>query len=210
MVCIKLDSLSFAMNERKILIGTKNPHKRHKLSQIVVPFFSPLSGDDIAEPEENHNSFLDIAIQKANAYSQQVDGWAISTDGGAIIPALSQEEWQPLYTKRFAATDIERINKLLSLMEGKTDRTIEWHEAIAVSYKGKIVFSATARAMDGVISRAFNPDYYQEGIWLCSITDFPSFGNRNYFELNEDEKTMTEDSWGKLRMKLHDFFTNYF
>ena len=193
-------------DDRKILIGTKNSRKRHKLSQMVAPFFLPLSADDFVEPEESGDSFLNVAIQKANDYSKQVNDWAISTDGGAVIPALSQEEWQPLFTKRFADSDIERIHKLIALMEGKADRTIEWHEAIAVSYQGKNVFSATSRAMDGVIAKVFHPYHYQEGIWLCSVTDFPALNNRNYFELTEDEKAMTEGSWTDLRSKLHGFF----
>ena len=56
--------------------------------------------------------------------------------------------------------------------------------------------------MDGVISKQFDPTKYQEGIWLCSITDFPQFEGRNYFDLPPEERIQTEDSWGKLKNRF--------
>ena len=160
---------------QKILIATKNPHKQEKLTEIVSSYFIPQKADKLEKVEEIGNTFLEISQNKAIDYSKQYKGFAISTDGGAVIPALG-DKWDPLKTKRFGATDKERIDKVLEIMKDKKDRAVEWYECIAVANNGKIVFSTEARAMDGVIDKEFNPKYYKEGIWLCSITSFPQFG----------------------------------
>ncbi len=180
-----------------ILLGTKNPFKQEKLAEIVAGHFVPFNDDTLADVEEVGDSAQEIAEQKAIAYSKMYDGYAVSTDGGAVIPALPG--WNPLHTKRFASSDKERIETLLEMMRDAKDRTVEWHEAIALAHRGKLLFSATARAMDGMIDEAFDPKFYREGIWLCSITSFPQFGGRNYFTLTDEERASTEDSWFALR-----------
>jgi len=180
-----------------IIIGSKNKFKEEKLRWVVENFFSPKEPKEISEADEDADSFIKIAEDKARHYSQS-GGYAISTDGGAIIPVL-EGVWDPVHTKRFADSDHERIYKLLSLMEGKSDRTIEWHEALAVAKDGVLIYSDSQKAMDGVIDTTFNEKYYQPGIWLCSITSFPTFDGKNFFELSESEREQTEDSWTKLK-----------
>ena len=180
-----------------ILLGTKNPYKRGRLAEIVAGHYTPHNDDALPDVEEVGNSAREIAEQKAIAYSLMCNGYAVSTDGGAVIPSLPG--WDPLRTRRFAASDKERIATLLEMMRGAKDRTVEWHEAIALAHRGELLFSETARAMDGVIDETFNPQWYCEGIWLCSITSFPQFGGRNYFELTDEERAATEDSWSALR-----------
>jgi len=91
------------------------------------------------------------------------------------------------------------------MMKGKDNRTVEWHEALAVADNGKLLFAAQERSMDGVISASFNPKNYEEGIWLCSVSDYPQFGGRNYFDLNDEEKEATADSWTKLGERFKEF-----
>ena len=189
----------------EILIGTKNKFKREKLSWIVDDYFSLLLKDAIKEVEERGKNFLEIAQNKAIDYSRLYDCMAISTDGGAVIPSLSENEWEPIKTKRFGTTDGQRIGKLLDIMRTKDDRTVQWFEALAIADKGELLFSTEERAMDGIIDKTFNPQYYQEGIWLCSITSFPQFGGRNYFELSDTEREQTEDSWSKLKLDFEQF-----
>lgn len=190
-----------------ILIGTKNPHKAIKLSEIVHDYFIPRASTDIPEVKETGNSFKGVAEEKAIKYSETFNGLAIATDGGAIIPALS--EWEPLRTKRFGNSNQDRITQLLKMMDGKSDRTIEWHEALAVADKGEMLFSSEAQAIDAVVDIKFNPQFYKEGIWLCSIMSFPSFGGRNFFELTEKEQLATEDSWTKLADTFKEFMKTY-
>ena len=189
----------------EMLIGTKNKFKREKLVWIVKNYFSPLFKENLKEVEEHGNNFLEIAQNKALAYSKIYNCIVISTDGGAVIPSLNKSEWEPIKTKRFGMTDQERITKLLDMMQGKKDRTVEWYEAMAVADKGKLLFSSQERALDGMIDKTFNSKYYREGIWLCSITSFSQFGDRNYFELSREEREQTEDSWSKLKADFEEF-----
>ena len=190
---------------KEILIASGNSYKQKRLAEIVDGFFIPkiISLDPVDETGE---TFKEIAENKAIEYSLKYNCLAISTDGGAVIPAL--DKWNPLRTRRFGNTDEERINELLKLMSDKEDRTVEWHEALAVADNGRLIFSVQERAMDGVISKSFDPAKYEDGIWLCSITDFPEFENRNYFDLNSEEKARTEDSWSKLKERFVEFFSN--
>lgn len=94
-----------------IIIATKNPHKQKKLIEVVQDYFTPLLLDEtIPEPEENGKDFLEIAENKAIYYSLATKSLAISSDAGAVIPAL--RDWNPLETKRFSDSDKTRIKKL--------------------------------------------------------------------------------------------------
>lgn len=189
---------------KDILIASSNNYKQRRLSEIVAGFFVPkiIPLDPI---EERGETFQEIAENKAREYSKKYDCLAISTDGGAVIPSL--KGWDPLRTRRFGNSDAERIASVMQLMAGEKDRTVEWHEALAIAEKGRLIFSAEERALDGVISKEFDPTKYQEGIWLCSITDFPQFGGKNYFDLSPEEKEATEDSWRKLKESFRKFFS---
>ena len=188
----------------KIIIATKNPHKQKKLIEVVQDYFTPLLLDEtIPEPEENGKNFLEIAENKAIYYSLQTKSLAISSDAGAVIPSVPT--WDPLHTKRFADTDEQRIDKLLALMEGHTDRTIRWFEAMAIAKDGKIQFSALVEARRGKIATNFDQSRYQDGMWMSSITEFPQFANKNFFELSPEERAKTENSWAKLKAKFAKF-----
>jgi XTP/dITP diphosphohydrolase len=192
-----------------IIIATKNPHKQKKLIEVIEDYLTPLLLDEtIPEPEENGKDFLEIAEKKAIHYSLATKSLAtkslaISSDAGAVIPSVS--EWDPLHTKRFADTDEERIDKLLALMEGNTDRTIRWFEAMAIAKDGKIQFSALVEARCGKIATHFDKSRYQDGMWMSSITEFPQFANKNFFELTPEERAQTENSWAQLKVKFAKF-----
>lgn len=188
----------------QIIIATKNPHKQKKLIEVVQDYFTPLLLDEtIPEPEENGKDFLEIAENKAIYYSLATKSIAISSDAGAVIPSVP--EWDPLHTKRFADIDEQRIDKLLALMEGNTDRTIRWFEAMAIAKDGKIQFSALVEARCGKIATHFDKSRYQNGMWMFSITEFPQFANKNFFELTPEERAQTENSWAKLKAKFAKF-----
>lgn len=188
-----------------VTLASKNEFKVEKLRWIVEDYFNPENlSSDVPEQREEERTFQKIAEQKAIGYSRHVGGYAISTDGGAVIPALG-EAWDPIHTKRFAESDEARIKKLLKLMEGKQDRTVEWHESLALAKDGMLLFSTTQRAMDGVVDTHFNPAYYEPGIWLCSVTSFPELGGKNFFELTPEERLKTEDSWTKLKLAFVSF-----
>lgn len=201
----EIEKVKEVKSAKHILIGSQNPHKQKKLSDMVTPHLNPVILSSYPEFDERGDTFEEIAKNKALAYAQRYKCLAISTDGGAVIPALSKNEWDPLQTRRFSKTDQERIKKLLWLMRDKENRVVQWFEAVAIANPKRTLFSATAKATDGVIDTTFNPAFYREGIWLCSVTSFPQFNGRNFFELTPEEQEKTEDSWSELKRMVAPF-----
>lgn len=194
--------------KQKILVATNNPHKKKKLYEITNGFFKPVF---LALPKisERGKSFKEVAEHKAKKYSLWFNGWAISTDGGARIPAL--KNWNALRTQRFIkGGDFARMDKLVNLMKNKKNRTVFWDEALAVAHKGKMVFSTVTSAMPAKLQKSYNHKIYEKGHWLDSLCFFPQFGNKNFFELTPAQRAKTEDSWTKLKKEFLKFFVKYF
>jgi XTP/dITP diphosphohydrolase len=199
----------------KILLATGNRHKKEKLSWIVKDLFSKIDdpesiGLDL-DVDENGETFEENAIKKAVEFSNHYDEFVIATDGGVIIPSL-KGKWDPLKTKRFVsddATDFERIEQLLKLLEGKTgeERTMKWVEAIAIAKSGKLLFSKQVDGIRGVAQTHYDLQKYKEGIWVCSIWFFPQF-KKNFFDLSPAEMRETEISWSRLQDAVRGFFNN--
>lgn len=191
----------------EILIATGNQHKQKKLKKIVNGFLKPIILS-LPRIKETGQSFQKIAENKAKKYSKWFRGWAIATDAGSRIPAL--KDWDALRTHRFTSgSDFKRINALLKMMKNKKNRTVYWDEALAVAYKGKIIFSTTASAMPAKLQKSYDPKKYEKGHWLDSLCSFPRFGNKNFFDLAPAQKRKAEDSWTKLQKEFTKFFKKY-
>ena len=191
------------MNE--IILATNNPHKKEKLSWIAEELFSPIDMPEETDVEENGDTFEQNAQIKASTVAKKFGKFAIASDGGAFIPALGYQ-WNALLTRRFIgsenATDWDRIDGLLEMMKDKEgdDRKVIWREAIAISNQnGEIVFSTEVDGDTGLIQSAYDKKQYRAGIWLCTLTSYPQFGNKNFFELNEEETKEGEISWWRLK-----------
>jgi len=191
----------------KILLATDNPHKQEKLKWIVDGFFNQI--DLPKKPlkiKEAGGTFEQIAKKKALWYGKNYDGFAIATDGGMEIPALGNS-WNALLTKRFKkGSDFDRMNALLRLMEGKEDRRMQWKEAVAIAYSGRIVFSTTVEGAKGLLQTTYDRSKYKKGIWLCSLWYFPTY-KKNYFDLRPRQVDFAEVSWLRIRRKVLDFFS---
>lgn len=204
------------MKLNNILIASGNKHKKEKLNWIISDYFSKIDYLDTINFEldidENGETFEENAQIKAIEYSKQYDGYVISTDAGVMIPALG-DKWNGLRTKRFAGehiTDDERIKIVLEMMKDKTgeDRVMVWKEAIAIAKGGKVLFSIEVEGSKGVMATSYNEKNYREGIWVCSIWDFPQF-NKNFFELNESEIKSVEKSWYLLKEEVTKYLSNF-
>lgn len=199
-----------------IIIGTKNPHKKEMLKWIVDDYF-----DEIKEfynnidLEENGDSFEKNAQLKALAIAKKENAYAVATDGGVLIPSLGKN-WNALLTKRFIGrvnvNDFDRINTLLEIMKDKKggDRTITWRESIAIASPERIIFSTEVDGDTGILQETYNSKQYKEGVWLCTLTSYPQFGGKNFFDLTEEEKKYGEISWWKLREETREFLSKYF
>ena len=194
----------------KILLGTTNPSKKEKLSWLLdgLDSFELFSAEDInlnLKIEENGKNFEENAIIKAVAYSSAFDGYAVSSDGGATIPVLGNN-WDELLTHRFAgdnATEIDRLNSMLKIMEPfeGEDRLVLWNEAVALAYKGKLIFSFLQNGEKGYLRKEYNKDLIMPGFWLASLWFCPKF-NKTYSELTEEQRRHDEFTWSRVKEKF--------
>src|SRR3989338_2383927 len=71
---------------REILIGTKNPHKQQKLTEIVSPLFHPVLRPELPEVKEDGGSFRQSPKRKA---PRMGGGW------GALLSQRRGERLPP-------------------------------------------------------------------------------------------------------------------
>lgn len=195
----------------KLILATGNPHKIEMLTWICEPYFDDIIPQDKSiDINEDGKTFQENAEKKAVEVSRMYGCCAVATDGGVSIPALG-DNWNGLLTKRFIgredATDIDRIEALLDLMKDKKgdERAIVWNEAIALANNGELLFSTQVEGDNGMVQTNYNPYQYQEGIWQCTVTCYPQFGGKNYFELNDEERQYSEISWHRLKKGMDDY-----
>ena len=194
-----------------LILATTNPNKIEKLRWIMEDYFEDIKPQSQSiDVEETETNFEGNAALKAVEISKLYHCYAVATDGGVLIPALG-DAWNAIFTKRFLGkdnvTDIDRIEGLLELMKDKKgdERKIMWREAIALAHNGRLLFSTEVDGDEGVIQTSYDPAQYAPGIWRCTLTAYPQFGNKNFFELNEDERKYSEISWYRLKEMIDRF-----
>ena len=100
-----------------ITLATGNPHKLLEISQIN-PYkeiqFQTVSGK--FNPVENGTTFEENAYIKAKEASLIVKGFAFADDTGLCVDALGGAPG--LHTARYAPTQEEKINKLITELKG--------------------------------------------------------------------------------------------
>lgn len=196
----------------KLVLATGNPHKIKKLTWIFSEYYDEIVPQDSSiDIDEDGKTFRENAEKKAMEVSRLYKCPAAATDGGVLIPALG-DNWNGLLTKRFIgrndATDTDRIEALIDMMKDKVgnDRAIVWNEAIALADNGRLLFSAQVEGDHGMVQTGYNPEQYQKGIWQCTVTCYPQFGGKNYFELNDEEREYSEISWHRLKQAVDEYF----
>jgi XTP/dITP diphosphohydrolase len=109
------------------VLATNNNHKLNEVRAILNPHVNILSLSDIncqVNPEESGTTFRENALIKAAAVAKFTDYPVISDDSGLCVSALQGRPG--INSSRYAgnnATDSDNVNKLLSEMEGITDRS---------------------------------------------------------------------------------------
>ena len=198
----------------KIVLATRNKNKIEKLTWIIGKYFSEIvPQNEKIDILEDGSTFKENAEKKAIAVSKLYDGYAVATDGGVLIPSLGAN-WNGLFTRRFIgredASDFDRIDSLLEMMKDKkgTERDIVWNEAIAIAKSGKLLFSTQVEGDRGRVQETYSRTQYKEGIWQCTVTCYPQFDNKNFFELNDEERKYGEISWYRLKDAVDEWAQN--
>jgi len=142
-------------NMAYIVAATANAHKveeyRRLLAGQSVEIKSLLDYPNFPEVEENGSSFSENAAIKALAACKYCDVPAFADDSGLEVEALDGRPG--IHSSRYAATDAERIEKLLGELKGKENRRARFVCAIAIAINGEVIdiFEGEVR---GVITEA--------------------------------------------------------
>ena len=196
----------------RLFIGTTNPAKAHRLRRAIADWpFETLGPEDLPVPvdlpSEVGNSHLEIAVDKALAWSRATGHLTIASDGGLVIPALGIR-WNSLTTGRSAgpgADDQQRVRRLVELMEPHTGDSgrASWSESVAVVNAPATLASWQVEGPTGFLSRQPSPISI-DGFWAASLWYFPDFG-KAYTELSDDELEAVGDPWTQLTSQIQEW-----
>ena len=168
----------------RIIAATNNKGKLREFGEILSPLgFEVVSLHEAgiyAEVEETGSTFEENALIKARAVSLLSNSPVIADDSGLCVDAL---EGRPgVRSARWAgegATDAQRIDKLLSELEGVEDRSARFVSAVAF-----IDTDGTAITAEGSV----------EGIILYKPVGNNGFGYDPVFFCTELQKSFAEVS----------------
>ena len=120
----------------EIIIATGNAGKVREFKRMLEPLgyqvFSQKEKGIVLDVEETGSTFAENAMLKARAVWKIAGLPVIADDSGLCVDALDGRPG--IYSARYAgehATDADRVEKLLSELEGKPDRTGRFVCAIA-------------------------------------------------------------------------------
>ena len=190
----------------RLLLATTNEAKANRLQALLdglnVALETPESMTNPPVVEEDAESHVAIAEQKALAWSKAFGGLALASDGGLVVPAFGAS-WVSLTTRRAsgeAASDTERAGHLLELMRWHkgSDRTVMWVEALALAERGRLVESFQAEGLKGLLAEEYRPaPAGTSGFWVYGLWVHPTTGKRHW-ELTKDELRAVGDPWEAL------------
>ena len=126
-----------------IVAATGNQHKLAEYAKLLadqeVEIKSLNDFPGYTEPEENGSTFEENANIKAAAASIYCSAPAFADDSGLEVEALDGRPG--IYSSRYAATDAERIAKLLGELEGKENRRARFVCVISIAFNGEVIAS---------------------------------------------------------------------
>lgn len=196
-----------------IVVATANKHKveeyKKLLGDIDVDLKSLADFPNFPEVEENGQSFKENASIKAIAASKYCQAPAFADDSGLEVEALDGRPG--IYSSRYAASDSERIAKLLGELENKENRRARFVCAIAIAFNGEVLetFEGT---VEGTITLAprgdggfgydpvFQPDGHDQTFGELPSEVKNSISHRarafaNAMEFVEDELSLLGDTF---------------
>lgn len=130
----------------KIVLASSNKHKVQEINDIVktkyekecdIEFVLPPEGFD---PIEDGKTFEENSRIKAMAAWKLTKSWTLADDSGLCIEALDGAPG--LFSARYAETPQKRIERVLTEMKDKTDRTAEFVCAMTlINPQGEVAFA---------------------------------------------------------------------
>ena len=130
----------------KFILASTSSHKLREFGELFAG-----TGIDVEAPartvpvDEDQETFQGNAAKKAREWAIAVGEPCLADDSGLSVDALGGRPG--VHSARYAATDPERISRLLAELTGATDRGAAFHCAICVAWPGgrEICVTGTTR-----------------------------------------------------------------
>ncbi len=179
-----------------ILIGTKNQYKATEMASFLdkSPGVKIHSWEELGleiKVEENQPTLKKSAEKKAIQISKLTDWYVLASDGGVDIPGLGKK-WDLLRNQRTVGedkTDLEKAEKLLSLMKGLKGekREARYRLALAIAKNGKLIWSTERVTDQGLIAEKLCDRKIPQYRWMGHLLISP-LHNKVFNKLTEEEK----------------------
>ncbi|MBE6356277.1 MAG: RdgB/HAM1 family non-canonical purine NTP pyrophosphatase [Lentisphaerae bacterium] len=168
-----------------IVAATGNRHKLEEYARLMegqnVELKSLNDYPNYTEPEENGSSFEENASIKALAACKYCDVPAFADDSGLEVEALDGRPG--IHSSRYAATDAERIAKLLKELEGKENRRARFVCVIAIAANGEVIETFEGEVKGTILTEprgengfGYDPVFQPDGF------------DKSFAELTQEEK----------------------
>jgi XTP/dITP diphosphohydrolase len=168
-----------------IVAATGNQHKLAEYAKLLadqdVEIKSLNDFPSYTEPEENGSTFEENAGIKAAAASIYCSAPAFADDSGLEVEALDGRPG--IYSSRYAATDPERIAKLLGELEGKENRRARFVCVISIAFNGEVLASFEGEVKGTILTEPRG----ENGFGYDPIFQPDGF-DKSFAELSQDEK----------------------
>ncbi len=170
----------------KLVFATNNKHKLEEVREILGKKFEILSLKDIncfEEIPETQNTIEGNASQKANYIYEKYKINCFADDTGLMIDALNGAPG--VYSARYAGENCsyeDNVNKVLSELEGNTERNAYFKTVISLIINGKeytfdgVVKGKITESKKGISGFGYDPIFLPEG------------KTKTFAELNSEEK----------------------
>jgi len=193
----------------ELLVATLNPGKRREIAGLLanLPVRVMHLGDlnPLPDCEEDGSSFMENAMKKAMHYHRLTHMPTLADDSGLEIDTLGG--LPGIRSARFAgpgATDADRVQKILSLMEAVPDgqRKARFVCALAFCQDRQVAFQAEESA-EGIILRSPIGDH---GFGYDPIFLYPAL-DRTFAQLQTEEKSRISHR-GKALLRFREFLVS--
>lgn len=141
----------------KLIVATKNPGKIREMVELLsgLPYEVSTLLDylDAPDVEETGSTFVQNAVIKATAYAHFTGELTLADDSGLEVDALGGAPG--VFSSRFAPTESERNERLLSMMKCVSDgrRTARFRCVIAIADPSGCIRTCEG-SVEGVIADA--------------------------------------------------------
>ena len=186
----------------KLVIASANAGKLREFESLLAHLPLDISAQPLnLNVEETGATFAENARLKAQAVAIATKQWALADDSGLSVDALGGDPG--IHSARYAATDFDRINKLLNELEKALrtnlsyNRKAEFVAALAIANPaGDIILEAQGSCSGEILIEARG----DEGFGYDPIFLIPELG-LSYAEIDKETKA-TYGHRGKAFKKL--------